>query len=91
MGQKVEGKAQEAFAPLSPTKQYLAERRTARVARWEEVEELAQAGAGVRQIAREAGVSRKTVRRLIDAPLPPQNQVVHPRPGLSPFALIGEG
>jgi transposase len=77
----IEGKGQEASAPLSPTKQYLAERRAARVTRWEKVKELAQAGAGIRQIGREVGISRKTVHRLIDAPLPPQHQVVHPRPG----------
>lgn len=77
----VEEDGQEMSPPLSPTKRYVAERRAARVARWEKVKELAQAGAGIRQIAREVAISRKTVRRLIDAPLPPRNRVVNPRPG----------
>jgi transposase len=77
----VENKELETPAKLSPTKQYLAERRAARVVRWEKVKGLAKAGMGIRQIAREVGISRKTVRHLIDTPLPPRNQVVNPRPG----------
>jgi len=89
----VEEDGQEMSPPLSPTKRYVAERRAARVARWKRVKELAQAGAGIRQIAREVGISRKTVRRLIDAPLPPRNRVINPRPGglrsptLQPFVV----
>ncbi|TAK36770.1 MAG: ISL3 family transposase [Chloroflexota bacterium] len=67
--------------PPSPTKRYQIERRAARVARWEHVKELAAAGAGFRQIAREVGISRKTVHRLLAAPEPPRNRVVNRRPG----------
>ncbi len=75
---------------LSPTKQYLAERQVTRVARWEKVRALAEAGAGIRRIARDAkgtrrkaevGISRETVRRLMTTTQAPHNQVVRPRPG----------
>lgn len=66
--------------PLSPTKQYLAERRAARIARWEKVNALAQAKMSISGIARESGLSRKTVRRLIATPEPPRNHVEHRRP-----------
>lgn len=66
---------------LSPTKQYQSERRASRIARWERVRALAQAGATIRQIGREIGISRKTVRRLIAAPEPPRNRVENRRPG----------
>ncbi len=41
---------------LSPTKHYEAERRAARIARWEKVRDLRQAGASIRQIPREVGM-----------------------------------
>ncbi len=68
-------------APLSPTKQMMATRRAARIARWEKVQELATTEMSQRQNADDQEISRKTVRRLIRTPLPPRNQVQHPRPG----------
>jgi len=57
-------------------------RRAARVARWETVRALQAAGQGIRAIARELGLHRRTVRRLLDTPVPPRNQPpVRPRPG----------
>jgi transposase len=76
-----DGQPPEPEAPLSPTKQLLAQRRAARIARWEKVQDLAAAGVSQRRIADDLGISRKTVRRLIRTPLPPRNQVQHPRPG----------
>jgi transposase len=70
-----------AAKPLSPTKQRMAARRAARKARWEEVQRRHREGEGLRHIAREMGISRVTVRRLIDTPIPPRNRTVHPRPG----------
>ncbi len=64
-----------------PYRRYLAERRAARVARWEKVRALAEAGANICKIAREVGIGRKTVRRLIATSEPPYNQVVNRRPG----------
>jgi transposase len=68
--------------PLSPTKQRQAARRAARVARWESVRAHHAAGKGIRAIARELGLHRRTVRRLLDTPLPPRNRApARPRPG----------
>jgi transposase len=67
--------------PLSPTKQYLAERKATRTARWEQVRTLAQAKVSISEIARQVGISRKTVRRLIRTPEPPRNRVGNHRPG----------
>ena len=67
--------------PLSPTKQYLAEKKAARTARWERVRTLSQAKVSISEIARQVGISRKTVRRLIRAPEPPRNRVGNHRPG----------
>ena len=75
----------------SPTKRYQEERRAARIARWEEVTKSRQAGASISQIAREVGITRRTVRSLLSSPEPPRNRVLHPRPGglssptLAPF------
>lgn len=80
-----------AEAAPSPTKRYQAERRAARTARWEEVRKSRQAGASITQIAREVGITRKTVRSLLSSPEPPRNRVARPRPGglssrtLAPF------
>lgn len=71
----------EPVRPLSAAKRYQAERQAARLDRWERVQALAKAGASIQGIGREVGVSRKTVRRLIDSPIPPHNQNHHPRPG----------
>lgn len=68
-------------ATLSPYKRYWAERRAARVARWEKVKALAEAGTSISQIAREVGIDRKTVRHLIATAEPPHNQAVNRRPG----------
>src|SRR5947209_1143252 len=73
--------AAPAAKPLSPTKQRMADRRAARIARWEEVQRRHKEGEGLRHIAREMGISRVTVRRLIDTPIPPRNRRIHPRPG----------
>ncbi|MCL4531921.1 MAG: ISL3 family transposase, partial [Actinobacteria bacterium] len=71
--------------PLSPTKRYQAERREARIARWEKVRHLHhEVGVSISQIGREVGITRKTVRRLLGSPSPPRNRVARPRPeGLS--------
>ena len=66
--------------PPSARQQRMADRRAARIARWEEVQRRHQEGEGLRHIARELGISRVTVRRLIDTPIPPRNRIVHPRP-----------
>ena len=69
-----------ALLPLSPSKQYQAERRGARIARWEKVKALADLRVSIRQIAREVGISRKTVQRLLASPKPPHNRLRNPRP-----------
>ncbi len=78
----VEGHVQETPAQLSPTEQYLAERRAARIARWKDVRALAEAGIGIHEIARRVGICRNTVRRLIATPEPPRNKVGNRRPGV---------
>lgn len=67
--------------PLSACKRYQAEMRAAHVARWQQVKTLAETGAGIRQIAREVGISRITVRRLLASAEPPHNQILNCRPG----------
>jgi transposase len=71
--------------PLSQTKRQEAARRERRVARWAEVRRLHAEGISQRQIARELGIDRETVKRLLETPEPPRNQrVAPPRPrGLS--------
>jgi transposase len=71
----------ETEKPLSPTKRYEAERRVARIARWQRVQELHRVGASIRRIGEEVGITGKTVRRLIREPGPPCNRVLHPHPG----------
>lgn len=68
--------------PLSQTKQRQADARARRVARWEAVRGLQAQGMSLRQIARDLGLARQTVRRLAATPEPPRNQRVRPpRPG----------
>ncbi len=67
--------------PPSARQQRMTALRAAGVARWEEVQRRHREGEGLRHIAREMGMSRVTVRRLIDTPIPPCNHIVHPRPG----------
>jgi transposase len=79
------------LALLSPTKQRQAQRREARDARWQRVHDLHQQGGSLRGIARDLGINKTTVRRLLATPAPPRNRVIHPRPGgitspmLAPF------
>ncbi|HZQ97843.1 MAG TPA: ISL3 family transposase [Chloroflexota bacterium] len=66
---------------LSPSAQRTADRRAARVARWEEVRARHAAGETLRGIARAMHLARETVRRLARTPLPPKNQrTAPPRP-----------
>lgn len=65
---------------LSPTRQLQADRRAARIARWERVRQLRAAGASISGIARELGMGRRTVRRLLAIAEPPQHAYLHPRP-----------
>lgn len=67
--------------PLSPRQEEAQNRRAARIARWEEVQRRHAAGESLRSIARTMGINRQTVRRLMAEDLPPQNHIVHPRPG----------
>ena len=67
--------------PLTPQQEEGRNRRTARIARWEEVQRRHAEGEPLRSIARTMGISRHTVRRLVAEDLPPQNHIVHPRPG----------
>jgi transposase len=84
--------------PPSRTRQELAERRARRTARWEEVRARRAAGRGIKRIARELGMHRRTVRHLLTAPEPPRNRPSErPRPGgltspsLRPFVAYLEG
>jgi len=76
---------------LSPTKQVQAQRREARDARWQRVHDLHRQGGSLWGIARDLGINKTTVRRLLATPAPPRNRVIHPRPGgitspmLAPF------
>lgn len=88
-------------APLPPPsrmQQEVAERRARRTARWEEVRARRAAGCGIKRIARELGMHRRTVRHLLAAPAPPRNRPPErPRPGgltspsLQPFVAYLQG
>ena len=67
--------------PLSARKRFQAERREARTARWETVHRLREQGAGIRQISRDVGISRITVRSILSSPAPASNRLSRPRPG----------
>jgi len=56
--------------PFSRAKQYALEVQVRRAARWEAVRERFAAGHAQRQIARELGIARMTVQRLLNTPLP---------------------
>src|SRR5258708_21250663 len=56
--------------PISRAKQYSLEVRARRTARWEAVRERFTAGQAQRQIARELGIARMTVQRLLNTPSP---------------------
>jgi transposase len=57
--------------PISRANQYKLEVRARRTARWEAVRERFAAGQAQRQIARELGIARMTVQRLLNTPRPP--------------------
>src|SRR6266542_1727125 len=56
--------------PVSRATQYNLEVRVRRTARWEAVRERFAAGQAQRQIARELGIARMTVQRLLNTPSP---------------------
>ena len=58
------------LTPISRVKQYSLEVRARRTARWEAVRERFTAGQAQRQIARELGIARMTVQRLLNTPRP---------------------
>jgi hypothetical protein len=71
------------------------EARSRRIARWQTVREQHAAGTAIRSIAKDLGMSRMTVRRLLQTPDPPRNrppQRPRPRgltsPSLSRIAAI---
>jgi transposase len=66
--------------PLSPSRQREVDRRTARIARWARVRAMRAAGASISGVAREFGMDRRTVRRLLAIPEPPHHAYLHPRP-----------
>jgi transposase len=58
------------------------EARSRRIARWQTVRQRHAAGATIRKIAIDLGMSRMTVRRLLQTPDPPRNRPLErPRPG----------
>jgi len=68
--------------PTSRTKQREVEARSGRTARWQTVRERHAAGSTIRRIAKDMGMSRMTVRRLLHTPEPPRNRPPErPRPG----------
>jgi len=86
--------AADAAAPpvLSATARHDAERRAARVARWEKVHALRAEGWGIMRIAKEMGMIARTVNGLLASPVPPRNRQFQTRPAplasptLAPFA-----
>ena len=80
--------AHAAPRPPSPSAQRLAAARAARRARWDDVRTRRAEGRSIKGIARDLGIARNTVRRLLATPDPPRNRVLHPRPaGLSSPSL----
>jgi transposase len=84
--------AQPATEFLSPTARKHAERRAARIARWEKVHALRSQGVGLMRIAHEMGMGPRTVRGLLASPIPPRNRQLQTQPlplaspTLAPFA-----
>lgn len=81
--------------PPSGSKLCELEARSRRTARWQTVRERHAAGSTIRRIAKDMGMSRMTVRRLLHTPDPPRNRLPQqPRPGglsspsLQPYAAI---
>jgi transposase len=69
-------------AALSATQRQRAQRRAARIARWEDIRARRAAGQTISQIARDLGKARTTIRRYLARPAPPPAPyVVLPRPG----------
>jgi hypothetical protein len=82
----MQGPTPTAPLPLpSQTQKKLAQRRSWRSARWDEVRSRRAAGYSIQRIAREMGVHRRTVRRYLATPEVPHNRPPErPRPdGLS--------
>jgi transposase len=76
--------------PLPPGPAQLRARaaRARRVGRWEKARALRAEGLPLRSIARQLGINRKTVRKLVRTPAPPRNRPRPPRPsGLSSPSL----
>lgn len=68
--------------PPSGAKLREVEARSKRIARWQTVCARHAGGATIRTIARDMGMSRMTVRRLLQTPDPPRNRAPdRPRPG----------
>ena len=76
-------RVEPAVAPRPPgrTQQREAAARAARVARWQEVQQLRAQGLSIQGIARHLGMARRTVRHYLATPEAPQKGQRHPRPG----------
>ncbi len=74
--------------PPGPAQQKARAARVRRVARWESARALHAEGRSLLAIARQLGINRKTVRKLVRTPAPPPNRPRPPRPsGLSSPSL----
>jgi len=72
--------------PLTRAQLLSAQRRTARLERFETVRNLHAAGASLHAVARQTGVSRHTVQKYVRAPAFPEYQSRAPRPSrLDPY------
>ena len=72
--------------PLTRAQLLSAQRRTARLERYEAVRNLHAEGASLRAVARQTGLSRRTVHKYIHAPAFPEYQSRAPRPSrLDPY------
>src|SRR5437763_1746360 len=57
------------------------------VAQWSGIRDRVRAGASIRQVTRETGISRETIRKMLDHPLPqPQRPRSRRYPKLGPHA-----
>jgi transposase len=74
--------------PPGPAQQRAQAARARRVGRWERARALHADGLPLLSIARQLGINRKTVRKLVRTPAPPSNRPRSPRPsGLSSPSL----